>query len=619
MKLAAAALALAIAFPVFSAAPKGFEAIPQKEKTLWHWDLKKNFYADDAAWKTDCDRYAALAAKIVDYKGNVIHSPEYLLDVMNDEKELSDILYKLYAYGEFREALNTDDRVPFDTYERLKADAEARTSFVKVELKGLKPDTAEAFFKQQPLLEPYRYIIEDAMRNAPHTMTANQESILSSLGPDLTSWQEALFQKSLLRTSFPTIRADGRTYDCRLDFETLMQNPDRSVRERAFKAYYAGLRSVNDLAGFALLHLLKAYNAQAQLRGFDNYYNESLFDRYLSRPQVDNLYAQIEAKLPLYQDYKRFRMDEIQRDLKVKKAEIWDMDQPTPGAELPRFDADSGAKLVADALAVLGSEYSTELGKLLDPTNGRMDIVGGPGRMQGAFTEANFGFFMDTYDGYLEQVATIAHESGHAVHAQLVLDHQGSLLFHDGPGYMTESFATLNEWLLRDHLQKTLKDEAVKRTLRRDTLNDMMTLWEVARRAKFEMVAYDRVAAGQITDEKGFDQACLDTGKPYDSFFEKDPEDMSVQWMRKHHYWTNPTYYVNYILAQLLSLKYYQLYLDDPVGFPKKYTAMVAAGFQKPANEMLKSYLGIDLNDPKLLDDTFTLIQKRFDEVKKAE
>lgn len=616
MRFSAFVLALAVAVPAVAAAPGRFEPIPEKEKVLWRFDLQKNFYPDEAAWKAECDRFTALSAKIEAYKGKVIQSPEYLLEVMNAQKDATEVLYRLYAYGEFREGVNTADRLPYETYERLKADAEAKTSFVRVELKGLKEDTEQAFFAQKSELAPFRYLVDDAVRNAPHTLTTNQEALLSSLGPDLTSWQQGLYLKSVARTSFGTLSANGHVYDVRNDFEALLQNPDAAVRERAFKKYYAGLKSMNDFAGFSLVHLMQAYNTQAKIRGFDSYYDESLFDRYLTRPQVDNLYAQIEAHLPLYQDYQRFKVQEARNQNAGKQPEIWDMERPPGGAELPRVDAPAGCALVLDSLSVLGPEYSAELGKLLDPKNGRLDIVGGPGRMDGAFSEGNFGFYMDNYQGYLDNVATLAHEAGHAIHGQLVQNHRGALIFWDGPAYMTESFATFNEWLLRERLLATLKDDAVKRTIRRVGLNELMYLWEIARRAKFEMVAYDRAASGQITDEQGLNQACLETGKTYDIFFAKDPDLLSVHWMRKHHYWSNPTYYVNYVLAQVLALKYYQLYLDDPKGFSQKYTAMVAAGFEKPANEMLKSYLGIDLNDPKLLDETFTLIQTRFDEVK---
>jgi len=68
----------------------------------------------------------------------------------------------------------------------------------------------------------------------------------------------------------------------------------------------------------------------------------------------------------------------------------------------------------------------------------------------------------------------------------------------------------------------------------------------------------------------------------------------------------------------VLAMKYYEMYLQDPGGFPKKYVAMVRNGFDRPAADLLKDFLGVDLGDPKLLDGTFNLIQRDFDQLKAA-
>jgi oligoendopeptidase F len=600
---------------VLAGSASGFEPLTPAQKKAYRFDLTGNFYADDVAWKADMDRAREMMTRIEAYRGKVLESASRLLDLMNLQRDLEDLMTKLFAYGEFREAVNTADREAFDAYERLKAEEDSRTSFFQVELKGLSETKLQDLLKAEPGLTPYRYLLEDTVRMGPHTLSEERESILATLGPDLTSWQPALFQLTFDRTPFQKIEINGKSYDAYRDLDSLLQNPDRDVRERAFRGTYATFDKISDLLGFSLYHEMNAYNEQARMRGFDTYFNEALFERYLSRPQIDNLYAQIESHLPIYHAYQRYRMDQVEAQLGVKEAEIWDMELPSKGDELPRFSADQGVKAVEESLAVLGPEYSRELGLLLDPKNGRMDIVGGPGRRQGAFTEGYFGYFMDNYQGLLGNVSTMAHEAGHAIHHRLVANHQGALIFSEGPAYMTESFAMFNEWLLRDHLIKTEKDPAVAATYRRDALNEMMYLWELARRAKFEMVAYDRVAAGAVTGADGFDTVCEETGKPYDLFFARTPE-LKLHWIRKHHYWSVPTYYINYVLAHVLAMTYYQHYLDDPAGFPAKYTAMVAAGFQKPAAEMLKEYLGIDFGDPKLLDRTFAMIQKQFDEVK---
>lgn len=598
---------------VIAASP--FEPVPAARKKAYAFKFKKNFYADEAAWREDVSRARSMTISIKQYRGKLLDSPANLLAVMDQMAKLDDLMVKLYAYGEFREAVNTSDRKALESYQQLEADMEAKTSFIAVELKALTPEKLKAMFKKEPALLPYRYIIEDKVRQGPHTLSVDKESILAKFGPDLTAWQPVLFQKVFDRTNFPKIDVNGKKYDVHVDYDTLVRNPDRAVREKAFKEYYGTFEKISDLVGFALFNEMKNYNHEASLRGFDTYYNETLFNRYLSRKQIDNLYSQIEKNLPLYHRYQRYKMDEVRKALGVKHAEIWDMDVSIGKTPQPRYTADQAVDLTKKALSVLGPHYSSRLEELLDPANGRLDIVGGPRRGQGAFTEGYYGFFMDNYQGYLTNVSTIAHEAGHAIHYRIVMDKRKHIIFADGPSYMTESFAMFNELLLRDYILKHTQDTATKKYVDRDMLNEMMYLWELARRAKFEMVSYDRVAEGTIDDEKGFDAACEDTGRLYDLWFPRYPE-LKVHWIRKHHYWSVPTYYVNYVLAQVLCLTYYQEYLKDPVGFPKRYVSMIENGFDRPASQLLKDFLGIDINDPKLLDGTMDMIKARFNEVK---
>ncbi len=606
--VAAAVLGCAVAAAAGQTAPTPFDPLPGAQRERYRMDFRKNFYADDASWRADVERAKALAGEVEARRGHLLESAASLLDVLDRLRDSEDLLLKLYAYGEFTSAVDTRNRRYLEAYEVLRAEFDAKTSFFKVELRGLDAARLEAFLKAAPRLAGYRFTLDDTLRWAPHTLSEKEESLLASLGPSLEGWPPALFQLDFDRTAFPQVAASGKTLDVHRDYETLLRDPDRSVRERAFRAYYKSLREISDVAGFALLKGMQARNAEAALRGFPTYYHQALFDAYLSRPELDNLYGQIEAQLPLYREYQELRAARLQRDLGVPRAEIWDQEMPPAGAPQPRFTGDEACRLGIAALSPLGPEYARELNRLLDPANGRLDIAGGPNRGQGAFCEGNFAYFMDNYQGYLNDVATLVHESGHAIHHQLVLNHRGSLYYSYGPAYMTESFATFNEWLLRDHLLRTAKDAALKRAVRNESLNEMMLLWEIARRAKFEMVAYDRVGAGQITDARGFDQACEEVGRSYDPAFDRYLE-LEVHWMRKHHYWTVPGYYFNYVVAHMLALKYYQLYQADPAGFSKRYTAMMAQGFDRPAAALLKDFLKIDLRDPRLLEGTFAMMR----------
>jgi len=594
-----------------------FQPVPNDLKPLYRFDLNGNFYADDAAWQTDVDRARGMIEAMAAFRGKLADDPRDLLAYLDLKRDLTDLRYKLYAYGEFRCAVQTADRGPFEAYEELLAEERARTSFDRVELLKITPQTLDGWIADVPGLEPYRYIIEDVIRTAPHTLSEEEEALLALMGPYLTSWQPVLFQRAFDAADFPSIPSGGGNLDLRINFETLLRDPDRATRERAFREYYAKLRELSEPCGFALLRQIRAFNAQAELRGFDTHYDYSLFRRYLTRTQIDNLYAQVESRLPIFHDYQRFRLALAERDLALTKAEWWDLEAASGDTPSHRFDVSRATEMILNALEVLGPEYRGELGKLLDPNNGRMDIVGGPHRDQGAFCEAHYGYFMDNYQGFLSDVSTMAHEAGHAIHHQVELNHRKSLLFGEGPSYMTESFAMFNEWLIRDHLFKTEKDPDLLKSYRLDALNEMMYLWELSRRAKFEMAAYDAAAAGEATSAADLNDVCTRDGLKYDIFFERYGE-MEVHWMRKHHYWSVPTYYVNYVVAHVLALTYYQRYLENPEDFARRYVAMQANGFDRPAAALLKDFLDIDLSDPRLLEGTFDLIRREFESVKKG-
>lgn len=611
-KLLGCVLAALLAFGPLASA---FEPIAETEKPLYKFQLDKLFYPDEAAWKAEMEKSRTDATGLESMKGKVLQSAKDLLNAVTLFQQLYDRRSALQSYAYFRSAINTDDNPIYEAQDKLDAEIDSRISFFRVELKGLNEAKLQEYIAAENGLKKYEYFLADIARMGPHTLTEEKESILSGLAPNLTSWPENFFQKVFDRNAFPVIKVEDKEFNIHVDFDGLLKNADRAVREQTFTGYYEFFKKNADLLAFALRQLLTASNAVAKMRGFETYYHQTLFERYVTRAQVDAMYKQLEEALPVYRAYQQFRADTLKADLALPEVKFFDYDMPPKSARELRFSIASAGESLNEGIKVLGASYALELGKLLDPKNGRLDIVGGAKRRQGAFCCAYFGYFMDNYQGFLDDVSTMAHEAGHAIHFQLVKNARGSEFFGEGPSYMTESFAMFNEWLLREHLLATTKDPEVLASLRWSVVSEMMYLWELARRAKFEMAAYDRVAADEIKDEKGFNQVCLDIGKQYDLFFKTHPE-MEFHWIRKHHYWTTSTYYVNYVFAHILALKYLEMYQADPAGFPAKYVAMVSAGFDRPATKLLKDFLDIDFEDPNMTKGVFQMIQKQFDSLK---
>ncbi|MCX7830683.1 MAG: hypothetical protein N2445_06460, partial [Acidobacteria bacterium] len=342
-----------------------FEPFTEEEKKIFRFDLKKNFYQSDEDFQKDVKKAKEIIEKIEEHKGKVGSSSKELYELFSLISDYTDIYYKLYAYGEFREAINTKDRTAYETYLEVSSEGESKTAFVKVELQNLSKEKFQQFLKELPDLKKFEYAINDTLRKSPHYLSKEKEEILSKLAPTRFEWQGVLFQLMFDRTKFEEIEFQGAKYDVGINFEGLLKNPDRKIREKAFRSYFSTLDSISDVCGFALLNLIKSLNEEANLRGFKTYYDETLFDSYLTKAEMKNIFNQIKENAKIYKEYQNYKLENAKRE-NIQDAKIWDIEIPPTDAEELRFSAMQSTELIKKALSVLGDKYLAELSALLD-------------------------------------------------------------------------------------------------------------------------------------------------------------------------------------------------------------------------------------------------------------
>jgi oligoendopeptidase F len=334
---------------------------------------------------------------------------------------------------------------------------------------------------------------------------------------------------------------------------------------------------------------------------------------------VKALFEKIAQEGEFNKNYQRLRAGQIKKISSYDDVNVWDMTVIPAGLQRPRFTIDEASKVIKETLAPFGPEYAKELANLLDPANGRLDILPGTNRVPGAFAWGFPGsqisiFYSFNYEGYFDDVSTLAHEAGHAVHFQLMGNNHVLPVYTNGPNYFTESFAMFNELLLADHVTKTEPDLLRKTYFLEHFLQQAMSVFGVTRQAALEQAMYDGVASGKLKTADDFDKMTKALGSRYSMWYEKNDE-LKNDWIAVHHYFNSPMYYINYVYANFLSLKYFELYQRDPKAFLPKYLALVRNGFNAPPAELLKKYLNIDLHDPKLVSDTLAVLDGRIKEL----
>ena len=188
----------------------------------------------------------------------------------------------------------------------------------------------------------------------------------------------------------------------------------------------------------------------ARARGYG-----SAREAYLDKDDIrlavyDNLVDTINANLEPLHRYMAMR----KKVMGVKSVSLYDLYVPmVPGADrdIPYEEAKG---LIRGALEPLGADYLEVLDQGFDPANGWVDVYPCLDKESGAFSASTYGvhpYVKMNYYNRIDDVSTLAHEFGHALHSYLAMQRQPPASFRY-VSFIAEIASTFNECLLSKHL-----------------------------------------------------------------------------------------------------------------------------------------------------------------------
>jgi oligoendopeptidase F len=598
-----------------------FEPIPLDGRERYRFDLEGNFYPSEDRWREDVERARDLARGVASHRGRVIESATGLLSVLKQLDDLFILLNKAWIYALLRYAVDTRDDRPYQEIQRSYSEISSEVAFADLEIMDVTDEALAGFEKEEPDLGAYRFAIEENRRKKPHTLSAQEETLLSLLDEDLTGWHRLLYQLSINRTRFRDVDLPGGgRMNVWRDRSDLLKHPERVVREKTFHWLYQDYASHNDVIVFALIQRIRTANKVARLHRFAGAPEARFFSMYLSSEEVENVLRQVEENAALYKRYQEIRKAHIASFSGLDKVEPWDLQIVPPRFERPRLDIGRASDTLQGALGFLGQEYSAELAALLDPGKGRLDLVKGEHRRSGAFAAGYYGapwqFYSEGFDGYVDDLMTMAHEAGHAVHYKLISNAEVLPSYYRGPGYFTESFAMMNEAVTGRHLVDHARNAEERRFYLQEFLSLFMRIFDINMRFSYELATYRKVEDGSLKSADDFNRLGVELGLRYNDDFQEHPE-LMYNWSRTHHFWTAPLYYVNYLFSGILSTEYFRRHLRDP-SFDERYVALMRNGFDDTPSALLRRFLDIDLSNPALLSGMFEYLEDLLGELDRA-
>ena len=238
-----------------------------------------------------------------------------------------------------------------------------------------------------------------------------------------------------------------------------------------------------------------------------------------------------------------------------------------------------------------------------------------PGKRPGGYCanlpESGESRIFMTFSNAPNEVATLAHELGHAFHSHVMRDLPA--LNRRYAMNVAETASTFAELIVSDATVKEAEGKAEKINLLDDQISRAATMFmNIHSRYLFEKNFYEERKNGVVTDEK-LNELMLDAQKEAykDSLSTYHPS----FWSSKLHFYNTggPFYNFPYTFGYLFRLGIYARSLEEGEGFEQKYIDLLRDTASMTTEELAEKHLDADLTKPDFWQAGIDLIKKDID------
>lgn len=580
-----------------------------------------DLYPDAAAWRNAMNQLNDLVPEITAFQGKLASSARDLYACLELRTELSRRFGRLSTYAGLLSDQDTRDSEALAMKQetsQLGVDFSSRLAFIEPEIAALTSARIDQFIAQEEGLETYAFYLRDVLRRKAHKLSAAEEKIVAEAGlmSDAAYSTYSIFSNAEL--PYPEVKlSDGTTVLVdQAGYSRYRALPVREDREKVFQAFFTTLGQFRRTFGTQLYANVKRDMFYARARHYENCLSTALDDNAIPVEVYHALIRNINTNLPTFHRYLKLR----QRMLGVPQLEYHDLYAPVvKGVEL-NYAYDEARQLILTALAPLGSDYQKVVEEAF--RSRWIDLYPTTGKRSGAYSNGSaydvHPYILMNYSGQYNDVSTLAHELGHALHSHFSNSSQPYPLA-DYPIFVAEVASTLNEALLIDHILKTIKDDDIRLSLLMSHLDGIKgTLFRQTQFAEFELAIHEAAERGEtLTGDKltelyraifrkyyGADQGICDVDDLY-----------ALEWAFIPHFYYN-FYVYQYSTAFTASTALSRKILNHEKGAVESYLAFISAGGSDYPIELLKK-AGVDMTTTEPFTQAMAAMNRTMDEIEK--
>lgn len=568
------------------------------------WNVK-DLYPTIDAYNNDYQFLEKQMGEFAKYKNHILDSAETLYKLLNLDNEFSKKIEQVYIYAHLQndqDTTNTFFQTMYGKAYKLYEKYQEETSFVIPEL--LKSDFAlvENYIKENPKLEAYERFLKEIYKYKNHTLNDKEEKILSSMTSVFKTPDDVYSMLSDADLKFGFIR-DLEGKKCELNeksYRKFIESTNRKVRKSAFQTLLNTYGNFKNTYASILAGEVRKNNKIASIRNYDSALLASLFANDIPVSIYNNLINTVKKNIqPLSRFWKLKR-----KALGVKSLHIYDTYAPITKEIVHYYTVEDAKKLILSALNVLGDDYISHLKKAFEES--WIDYPSNDGKRNGAYCTACYNvhpYVLLSFDGSLNNVSTLAHELGHAMHYDYAIENQS----YQDYGYsifVAEVASQVNQILLSKYLIEHSNSIEEKKYLIDDLIGDFKsTIYRQTMFAEFEKEIHELDSNGEVLTHENLCKLYYRLNQEYYGKNIIIDDEIKYEWERIPHFYMN-FYVYQYATAYAAAIIIAMNILNKKKGAVTSYLEFLKLGCTKTPIESLK-VAGVDMESEETLNEAF--------------
>ena len=559
------------------------EEIPQQYK----WKME-DLYVTNEAWETDFKKLQDGIEELQKYEGTLGNSAENLLKMHETCDELNQIAEKVYVYANQRLHENTGNSY----YQGLAGKAQMllvqmseASSYIEPELLGIPEETLKEMLKTEGL-KKYETYYGRLLRKKEHILSKEMEELLAGVEEVAEGPKDTFMMFNNADIKFPVITGeDGEPVEITHGkYAKLLESQNREVRKAAFLGLYESYGKFKNTLAATYGANVKQAGFFAKARKYASSLEASLAGSHIPTEVYDRLIESVHAHLPALHKYMEVRKEK----LGVEELHMYDLYVPMVGEADKKISYEESKEIVLNGLAPLGADYQELLRKGFN--EGWIDVYENEGKRSGAYSWGAYGthpYVLLNYQENLNNVFTLAHEMGHALHSYYS-DETQDYIYAGYKIFVAEVASTCNEALLIHYLLDQSKDDKETAYLLNYFLEQFRTtLFRQTMFAEFEKIAHAKSEAGEPLTAEVLCNIYYDLNKKYFGDEIVVDKEIALEWSRIPHFYT-PFYVYQYSTGFSAAIAISSKILNGEAGIVEKYKKFLSGGSSLDCIDLLK-------------------------------